>query len=230
MNAKVDLNKLIRCYMSLCPQCYVWHNAETVQNISRSNCGSSSKFGFYSSENNTKKIDALQSYGSCGAVSIIEPKCSSEGCNCSNFPSTNRSTQCSNCYTQNSRKRKRLYSWQRRNKQKQICSEDRTLTEWSKLNSSNFIVCNILSMGSAAKVNDQANSLEPTADNASLAMNNDGNSSQIKEPYNIDVLSSEKLPSSVFDIRPSTSGVQSTSPQVGFTSYIHLNVSYFPIS
>ncbi|KAM0830648.1 hypothetical protein ACQ4PT_066085 [Festuca glaucescens] len=48
---------------------------QMAQNISEGNAVSSSKAGFYSSDN-TQKVDALPSSGSCDAVGIIEPKCS----------------------------------------------------------------------------------------------------------------------------------------------------------
>ncbi|XP_062202743.1 telomerase reverse transcriptase isoform X2 [Phragmites australis] len=214
-----------------CLTCHVRCNAEIAQNISGDTCVNNSNFGFYSLDTTTWKFDALQSSGSYGAARITEPNCSSEECTCSKFPSINRSTKCSSLNTQNHRKRKRLYSWQRRNKQKQICSEDRSSTGWSKINNSNFIVRDILLEDSGADVNDEVHYLDPTVANNSLAMGSDVNNSQTKEPAGVSVLSSEKSPSFVFDIRPSqglscgynTSRIQSTCPQIGLSNFLHLN-------
>ncbi|EMS59171.1 Telomerase reverse transcriptase [Triticum urartu] len=71
-------------------------------NITGGNRGNSSDSAFYCSDN-TQRYDALQSSGSCDAERVIKPNCPSDGCNCSN------------CFTRKPRKRKRLYSWQRRN-------------------------------------------------------------------------------------------------------------------
>ncbi|KAM0830645.1 hypothetical protein ACQ4PT_066085 [Festuca glaucescens] len=172
-------NKQSRSIKAKCSTCYAWRNAQMAQNISEGNAVSSSKAGFYSSDN-TQKVDALPSSGSCDAVGIIEPKCSGDGCNCSN------------CFTQKPRKRKRLYSWQRRSKQKQVCYEDMS-TELSELNKSN----------QAVEVKNQRHSLQPTADNTFLGANNGNNFPQIEEPDNVPVLSSQKSPSSVLDIMPS---------------------------
>jgi telomerase reverse transcriptase len=185
-----------------------------AQSLSGGNPISNSKAEFYNSDN-AKKVDALPSSGSCDAVGAIKPKCSGDGCNSSN------------CFTQKPRKRKRLYSWQRRSKQKQVCYEDRS-TELSKLNKSN----------QAAEVKNQRHSLQPTADNTFLGANNGNNFPQIKEPGNVPVLSSRKSPGSVLDIMPSqglscgysTPGDQSTRPQVGLSSYLQLYLSSLPIS
>ena len=199
-------------------------NAKMKLNITGGNRGNSSDSAFYCSDN-TQKCDALQSSGSCDAERVIKPNCSSDGCNCSN------------CFTRKPRKRKRLYSWQRRSKQKQFCNEDK-LTELSKLNDSYYTLCNLLSDGSAAGVNGQTHSLKHTADNISIGMNNGEFVSQTEEPCNVPVLSLKKPPSSVLDTSPSQdllcgyskSGVQCTSPKVGPSSYSQLNVSSFPIS
>jgi telomerase reverse transcriptase len=185
-----------------------------AQNISGGNPVNSSKSGFYCSDN-TQKVDALPSSGSCDAVGIIKPKCLSDGC------------KCSDCFTLKPRKRKRLYSWQRRSKQKQLCFEDRS-TELSKLNNSN----------QAAEVKNQRHSSQPTADNTSLGMDNDNNFPQTEEPGNVPVMSSKKSPSSVLDIVPSkglscgynTPGDQSTRPQVGVSSYLQLYLDSLLIS
>uniref|UniRef100_A0ACD5ZRJ4 Uncharacterized protein n=1 Tax=Avena sativa TaxID=4498 RepID=A0ACD5ZRJ4_AVESA len=192
-----------------CTTCYMWRNAQMAQNISGGNLVSSLKSGLNCSDN-TQKIDALPSPASCDAVRIIKPKCSNDEC------------KCSNCFTQKPRKRKRLYSWQRRNKQKQLCSEDRS-TELSKLNESKYTVGNLLSDDSAAEVNDQRHSLEPIADTTSFGVNNDTNFPQSEEPCNVPALSSEKSPSSLLDIMGfqglssgyNTSEDQYTSPQTG---------------
>ncbi|PNT76057.1 hypothetical protein BRADI_1g43520v3 [Brachypodium distachyon] len=202
-------NQQSRPMKGKCLMCYVWRNAMMVQNISGGNRGNGSKFGLYCSDN-TQKIDALQSSRS-----------SSDGCNCSNC-------------TQKPRKRKRLYSWQRRSKQKEICYEDRS-TELSKLDTSNYRVSDLLSDGSAAESIDRTHSLEPTVDNNSPAINNGVNFSAVEEPCNIPVMSSKKSPSSVMNISPSqglycgnsTSGLQRRSPQVPLPSYLQLDSGHF---
>ena len=202
----------------------MWRNAEMAQNISGGNAANSSKSGVDCSDN-TQKIDALPSSGSCDAVRIIKPKCPGDGCNCSN------------CVTQKPRKRKRLYSWQRRSKKKQACFEDRS-TELSKLSNSNYAVCNLLSDGSAAGVKNQRRSLQPTAGNSSLGTNNDNNFPQIKEPCNVPVLSSQLSHNSVLDIMPSQGltcgynipGDQYKRPQVGLSSYLQLYLNFLPVS
>ncbi|XP_048541234.1 telomerase reverse transcriptase [Triticum urartu] len=200
-----------------CPTCHVLRNAKMKLNITGGNRGNSSDSAFYCSDN-TQRYDALQSSGSCDAERVIKPNCPSDGCNCSN------------CFTRKPRKRKRLYSWQRRSKQKQFCNEDK-LTELSKLNDSYYTLCNLLSDGSAAGVNGQTHSLKHTADNISIGMNNGEFVSQTEEPCNVPVLSLKKSPSSVLDTSPSQdllcgygkSGVQCTSPKVGPSSYPQLN-------
>uniref|UniRef100_A0A0E0BRK9 Telomerase reverse transcriptase n=1 Tax=Oryza glumipatula TaxID=40148 RepID=A0A0E0BRK9_9ORYZ len=180
----------------------------------------------------TCKIVTQQSCETCGSIRRAESKDPSEGCNCPKFPSDGRSGECCNCYTHNTRKRKRLYSWQRRSKKKQVCSVDESSAEWSKLNGSNFNMSNGPSENLAGKMNDQAQSVELTVDNTSLARSNDDSSSEIKV-INATILSSEKSPCSVFDIRGSQGlschyslsevQYQSTCPQVGPSSYLHLN-------
>uniref|UniRef100_A0A0E0FBG5 Telomerase reverse transcriptase n=1 Tax=Oryza meridionalis TaxID=40149 RepID=A0A0E0FBG5_9ORYZ len=180
----------------------------------------------------TCKIVTQQSCETCGSIRRAESKDPSEGCNCPKFPSDGRSEECCNCYTHNTRKRKRLYSWQRRSKKKQVCSVDESSAEWSKLNGSNFNMSNGPSENLAGKMNDQAQSVELTVDNNSLARSNDDSSSEI-EVINATILSSEKSPCSVFDIRGSQGlschyslsevQYQSTCPQVGPSSYLHLN-------
>uniref|UniRef100_A0A0E0BRK1 Telomerase reverse transcriptase n=1 Tax=Oryza glumipatula TaxID=40148 RepID=A0A0E0BRK1_9ORYZ len=182
----------------------------------------------------TCKIVTQQSCETCGSIRRAESKDPSEGCNCPKFPSDGRSGECCNCYTHNTRKRKRLYSWQRRSKKKQVCSVDESSAEWSKLNGSNFNMSNGPSENLAGKMNDQAQSVELTVDNTSLARSNDDSSSEIKV-INATILSSEKSPCSVFDIRGSQGlschyslsevQYQSTCPQVGPSSYLHLNVA-----
>ncbi|CAM0871602.1 unnamed protein product [Alopecurus aequalis] len=198
-----------RSVKAKCHTCYMWRNAEKAQNISEGNPVSSSKSGFDCSDI-TLRVDALPSSGSCDGVSIIKLKCSGDGCNCSDR------------VAQKPRKRKRLYSWQRRSKQKQACSEDRS-TELSKLSKSDHAVCNISSDGSAAEVKNQRHSLQPTADNNTLGTNNDNNVPQIEEPCNVPILSSQKACSSVLDTMPSHGlscgdnipGAQYTRPQSG---------------
>lgn len=173
----------------------------------------------------TWNFDNLQSSASYGTEKLTEPKCLFKGCNHSEFPSANGSKKCSSLDNQNPRKRKRLYSWQRHNKQKQIYSEDRSSTGWSKINSSASIVLDVLSEDLCATMNDETHPLEPTVDSNSLAMSSDVNDSYTKEPYG--VLSYEKRPTSVFDIRTSkgnnTSRIQSSRPQVGIPNFLHLN-------
>jgi hypothetical protein len=227
------LNKLTSHYMSLCHQCYLWKSANMAENLSI--CHDSSNSGVNSSFSSTCKIVTQQSCETCGSIRRAESKDPSEGCNCPKFPSDGRSGECCNCYTHNTRKRKRLYSWQRRSKKKQVCSVDESSAEWSKLNGSNFNMSNGPSENLAGKMNDQAQSVELTVDNTSLARSNDDSSSEIKV-INATILSSEKSPCSVFDIRGSQGlschyslsevQYQSTCPQVGPSSYLHLNVSF----
>lgn len=190
-----------------------------------------SNVAFSSPDTSTCKFDNPKSSGNCGSAKSTEPNCSIQGCNRSELPLINGSVKCSSFDNQNPRKRKRLYSWQRHNKQKQICSEDRLSTGWSKINISRFGVHDVLLEDLGATVNDKVQFLEPTVDNDSLVMSSDVTHSHTKEPYG--VLSYEKSPSSVFDIRPSqcnsTSRIQSTLPQVVLPNFMHLNVSNFPI-
>ncbi|KAL6644134.1 hypothetical protein ACP70R_018900 [Stipagrostis hirtigluma subsp. patula] len=210
-----------------CPMCCVWRKAEITQNICRGNCVNNSNFGFYSPDASTWKFGAPQSSGSYDTARITHPGCSSEGCNCSILASINQSTKSSSLYTQSPRKRKRLYSWQRNTKRKQICSEDSSSTGWSKISNSGFNVRNILVEDSGAKVNDEVHSLEPAVYSNSSAMSSDMNISRTKEP----VLSSETSPNSVIDTVASrvlstgysTSIIQSTCPQVGSSNFLQLN-------
>ncbi|XP_052138358.1 telomerase reverse transcriptase isoform X2 [Oryza glaberrima] len=213
-----------------CHTCYLWKSANMAENISI--CHDSSNSGVNSSFSSTCKIVTQQSCETCDSIRRAESKDPSEGCNCPKFPSDGRSGECCNCYTHNTRKRKRLYSWQRRSKKKQVCSVDDSSAEWSKLNGSNFNMSNGPSENLAGKMNDQAQSVELTVDNTSLARSNDDSSSEIKV-INATILSSEKSPCSVFDIRGSQGlschyslsevQYQSTCPQVGPSSYLHLN-------
>ncbi|XP_066162081.1 telomerase reverse transcriptase isoform X2 [Oryza sativa Japonica Group] len=215
-----------------CHTCYLWKSANMAENLSI--CHDSSNSGVNSSFSSTCKIVTQQSCETCGSIRRAESKDPSEGCNCPKFPSDGRSGECCNCYTHNTRKRKRLYSWQRRSKKKQVCSVDESSAEWSKLNGSNFNMSNGPSENLAGKMNDQAQSVELTVDNTSLARSNDDSSSEIKV-INATILSSEKSPCSVFDIRGSQGlschyslsevQYQSTCPQVGPSSYLHLNVA-----
>ncbi|XP_052138359.1 telomerase reverse transcriptase isoform X3 [Oryza glaberrima] len=215
-----------------CHTCYLWKSANMAENISI--CHDSSNSGVNSSFSSTCKIVTQQSCETCDSIRRAESKDPSEGCNCPKFPSDGRSGECCNCYTHNTRKRKRLYSWQRRSKKKQVCSVDDSSAEWSKLNGSNFNMSNGPSENLAGKMNDQAQSVELTVDNTSLARSNDDSSSEIKV-INATILSSEKSPCSVFDIRGSQGlschyslsevQYQSTCPQVGPSSYLHLNVA-----
>uniref|UniRef100_A0A0E0MLK3 Telomerase reverse transcriptase n=1 Tax=Oryza punctata TaxID=4537 RepID=A0A0E0MLK3_ORYPU len=98
--------------------------------------------------------------------------------------------------------------------------------------SSNFNMSNGPSENLAGKMNDQAQSFELTVDNTSFARSNDDSSLEIKE-INATILSSEKSPRSVFNIRGSQGlschhslsevQCQSTCPQVGPSGYLHLN-------
>uniref|UniRef100_A0A0E0MLK2 Telomerase reverse transcriptase n=1 Tax=Oryza punctata TaxID=4537 RepID=A0A0E0MLK2_ORYPU len=100
--------------------------------------------------------------------------------------------------------------------------------------SSNFNMSNGPSENLAGKMNDQAQSFELTVDNTSFARSNDDSSLEIKE-INATILSSEKSPRSVFNIRGSQGlschhslsevQCQSTCPQVGPSGYLHLNVA-----
>ncbi|CAD6211237.1 unnamed protein product [Miscanthus lutarioriparius] len=204
--------------------CYLCHNPKMSQNIS-GGCVNNSKVAFSSPDTSTWKFDNPKSSGSYGSANFREPNCLIEGFNHSELPLTNGSMKCSSLDNQNPRKRKRLYSWQRHNKQKQICSEDRLSTGWSKINISRFGVHDVLLENLCATVNDKVQFLEPTVYNDSLAMSSDVTHSHTKEPYG--VLSYEKSPSSVFDIGPSQcnskSRIQSTFPQVGLPNFMHLN-------
>lgn len=126
---------------------------------------------------------------------------------CSELPLTNGPIKCSNLDNQNSRKRKRLYKWQRLKKQKQIfpSSEDKSLTSQSEISTNGFGVHDVLLEDLCATVKDKSQFLEPTVDNDSLAMNI--RTSQCN----------------------STSRIQSTSSQVGLPNFMHLNVSTFSI-
>lgn len=201
------------------------------QNISGGRVNNS-KVAFSSPDTSTWKFHNPKSSGSYGSAKFREPNCLIEGCNHSELPLTNGSMKCSSLDNENPRKRKRMYSWQRHNKQKQICSEDRLSTGCSKINISRFGVHDVLLENLCATVNDKVQFLEPTVDNDSLAMSSDVTHSHTKEPYG--VLSYEKSPSTMFDIGPSQcnskSRIQSTFPQVGLPNFMHLNVRNFPIS
>ncbi|XP_040385217.1 telomerase reverse transcriptase isoform X2 [Oryza brachyantha] len=211
-----------------CHTCYLWKSVDMGESIST--CDDSSNSGVYSSVRSTCKIVAQQSPEKRG--SIRTESNDPEGCNWPQFPSDVRSAECFSCYTQNPRKRKRLYSWQRRNRKKQLYYLDGSSEEWSKLKSRHFNMSNWLLEDPAGKMNYQAQSFEPTVDNTSLARRNVDNSLEIKE-MNADILSSEKSPHSVFDIK-GLQGLschhsmpevqyQSTCPQVGLSSSLHLN-------
>ncbi|PUZ66881.1 hypothetical protein GQ55_3G381900 [Panicum hallii var. hallii] len=187
-------------------------------------CVKNSNVAFASPDISTSKFDTLQSSGSYGTAKFTELSCLSEGCNRSEYSLSNGSIKCSNLDTQNPMKRKRLYSWQRHSKQKQICSEDRLSTRWSKINS-DFMVQDVLLKDSCATVFDEVHPLQLTVDKSSLAMSSDVNSSLTKEPCG--ALRYEKPPSSMSGIRPSqghsTSRIQSTCPQVGIPNLFHMN-------
>lgn len=126
-------------------------------------------------------------------------------------------------------KRKRLYSWQRHNKRKQICPEDSLSTQWSKINNNDFIIQDALSKDLCATVNDEVHPLKLTADKNALAMSSGVDNSLNKESYG--VLCYEKPPNSVFDKLSeghSTSRMQSTCLQIGLANFVDLNVSKFP--
>ncbi|TVT97093.1 hypothetical protein EJB05_57678, partial [Eragrostis curvula] len=204
--------------------CYMWGNTKIAPNLSGDNCVYDSNIGFCSSDASTCKFDALQSSENYCSARTTKPNCSTKGCNYSKFHSISKSTICSSLYSQNPRKRKRLYSWQRLNKQRKICCEDGSAIEWSKINSSDF--------NASAKVSDEVHYLEPALDTDALTMSSDAHDSQIKEPYGVAVSSSEMSSSSVFDIRPSqgpcgcsTPRCQPACPQVGPPSFQHLNSS-----
>ncbi|XP_022680511.1 telomerase reverse transcriptase isoform X2 [Setaria italica] len=199
-----------------CPMFSLCRNPDTPQNIPVG-CVNNSNVAYASSDTSTWKFDTLQSSGSFGTAKCTELNCVSEGCNLFECPLTNGSIKCSGLDNQNPRKRKRLYSWQRRNKQKEICSEDRLSSQQSKRNNSDTIVQDVLLKDLGAMVNDELHPLELTVVKNSVAMISDVNNSLTKEPYG--VLCYEKPPSSVFDIRPSqgniTSRIQSTCYQSG---------------
>ncbi|OQU92566.1 hypothetical protein SORBI_3001G366300 [Sorghum bicolor] len=203
---------------------YLCYLCQMSQNISGGHVNNS-KVAFPSPDTSTWKFDNPKSSGSYGSAKFTEPNCLIEECNRSELPFTNGSIKCSSLDYQNPRKRKRLYSWQRHNKQKQICSEDRLSTGGSKINISRVGVHDVLLEDLGATVNDKVQFLEPTVDNDYLAKSSDVTHSHAKEPYG--VLSYEKSPSSVFDVRPSqcnnTSKIQSTFPQVGLPNFMHLN-------
>ncbi|KAJ1262030.1 hypothetical protein BS78_09G075600 [Paspalum vaginatum] len=206
-----------------CPMSYLCRSPEMSQFVS-GGCANNSNISFSSPDMNTRKFDNLRSSGSYGTAKFTELNCLSKGCNHST-PSASGSKKCSILDDQNPRKRKRLYSWQRHNKQKQICSEDRLSTGWSKINSSDFIVLDVLSEDLCATLNDETHSLGPSVDNNSLPMSSGMNDSHTKDPCG--VLSHEKPLSSVFDIGPSqgysTSRIQSKSPRIGPPNYLHPN-------
>ena len=209
--------------MYLWPQLYLCHNPDI-------GCVNNSKAASTSPDTSTWKFDTLQSSGSYDTAKFTELSCLSEGCNRSEYPLTNGSIKCSNLDNQNPRKRKRLYSWQRHSKQKQICSEDR-LSTWSKKNNSDLMVQDVLLKNSCATVADEVHPSQLTVDKNSLAMGSDVNSSLTKEPCG--ALFYEKPPSSMFGIRHSkghsTSRIQSTCTQVGLPNFFHMTVSKFPI-
>ncbi|KAG2620060.1 telomerase reverse transcriptase-like [Panicum virgatum] len=130
-----------------CPLLYLCHNPDI-------GCVNNSKAASTSPDTSTWKFDTLQSSGSYDTAKFTELSCLSEGCNRSEYPLTNGSIKCSNLDNQNPRKRKRLYSWQRHSKQKQICSEDR-LSTWSKKNNSDLMVQDVLLKNSCATVVDE---------------------------------------------------------------------------
>lgn len=202
------------------PQFSLCSNPDILENISVG-CDNNSNLAFASSDISTWKFDTLQISRSYSTAKCTELNCSSEGCSRSKFPLTNGSINYSGLDNQNPMKRKRLYSWQRHNKQKQICSEDRLSTQ-SKINN-NFIIQDALSKDLCATVNDEVHPLKLTVDNNSLAMSSGVNDSLNKEPYGV---------SSVFD-KPSvghnTSRMQSTCLQVGLANFVDLNVSKFPL-
>jgi telomerase reverse transcriptase len=216
--------------LSSCPQFSLCRNPDIQQNISVG-CVNNSNVAYASPDTCTWKFDALQRSRSFGTAKCTELNCVSEGCNLFECPLTNGSIKCSGLDDQNPRKRKRLYSWQHLNKQKEICSEDRLWTQQSKKNNSDAIVQDVLLRDLGAVVNDELHPLELTVDKNSVAMISDVNNSLTKEPYG--VLCYEKPPSSVFDIKPSqgniTSRLQSTCCQVGLPNFVHLNVSKFLI-
>ncbi|RLN30845.1 telomerase reverse transcriptase [Panicum miliaceum] len=190
-----------------------------------SGCVNNSNVAFASPDTSTWKFDTLQSSGSYGTAKFTELSCLSEGCNRSEYPLTNGSIKCSNLDNQNPRKRKRLYSWQRHSKQKQVCSEDRLSRWWSKINNSDFMVQDALLKDSSATVFDEVHPLQLTVDKNTSAMSSDVNSSLTKEPCG--ALCYEKPPSSMFGIRTSqghsTSRIQSICPQVGLPNFFHMN-------
>ncbi|CAM0148830.1 unnamed protein product [Urochloa decumbens] len=207
-----------------CPMFHLCCNPDIPQNISVG-CINNSNSAFSSPDTSTWKFDTLRSSGSYGTAKFTEVNFLNEGCNRSKCPLTDGSIKCSSLDDQNTRKRKRLYRWQRRNKQKQISSKNKLSTQQSKINNSDFIVQDVLLKDLGATVNDEVHPMELTVDKKSLTMSSDVNNSLTKEPYG--VLCYEKPPSSVFDIRPSqghsTSRIQSTCRQVGLPNFLHLN-------
>ncbi|CAL5093865.1 unnamed protein product [Urochloa decumbens] len=203
-----------------CPMFYLCCNPDISVG-----CINNSNSAFSSPDTSIWKFDTLRSSGSYGTAKFTEVNFLNEGCNRSKCPLTDGSIKCSSLDDQNPRKRKRLYRWQRRNKQKQICSENKLSTQQSKINNSDFIVQDVLLKDLGATVNDKVHPMELTVDKKSLTMSSDVNNSLTKEPYG--VLSYEKPPSSMFDIRPSqghsTSRIQSTCRQVGIPNFLHLN-------
>lgn len=214
--------------MSLWPQFFLCSNPDIPENISVG-CDNNSNLAFASSYISTWKFDTLHISRSYSTAKCTELNCASEGCSRSKFPWTNGSINYSGLDNQNPMERKRLYSWQRHNKQKQICSEDRLSTQ-SKINNNDFIIQDALSKDLCAIVNDEVHPLKLTVDNNSFAMSSGVNDSLNKEPYG--VLCYEKPPSSVFDkpsVGHSTSRMQSTCLQVGLANFVDLNVSKFPL-
>ncbi|KAL6854295.1 hypothetical protein ACP4OV_019198 [Aristida adscensionis] len=219
-------NKKPQSTADKCPTCYLRRKTEIPENISGGNCINNSNSGLFSLDSSTWKFGALQSSGSYDTARITEHNHSREGHSSSKLPFITRATKCSGTYTQNSRKRKRPYSWQRHTKQKQSCSEDRSSTGRSNISNSNFNVCSIVLEDSGAKANDE---LQSSAMSSDVAMRRDVNNSKTEEP----LLSSEKSPKSDFDIRPSLglsggyskSRIQSTCPHVGPPNFLQLNWS-----
>jgi hypothetical protein len=205
-------------------QCYMWGKTEVEPKLSGENSVNNSNVGFHLLDANACKSDVLQRSGNYDTARTTEFNCSFEGFGYSRFHSTSKAAICSGSSVQNPCKRKRLYRWQRYKKHKKICCDDRSSIEWNERNNSGFNAC--------AKVSDEVHSSQPTGDKNSLKMSSDVDYSQIKEPYGVDVLSSEMSPSSVFDIKSShcpcgyyTSRCHPTCPLDGPSGFLHLNVS-----
>ncbi|KAF8659613.1 hypothetical protein HU200_058367 [Digitaria exilis] len=204
-------------------QFFLCSNPDIPENIS-AGCDNNSNLAFASSDISTWKFDTLQSSRNYSTAKCAELNCSTEGRSCSKFPLTNGSVKYSGLNNQNPMKRKRLYSWQRHNKRKQICPEDSLSTQWSKINNNDFIIQDALSKDLCATVNDEVHPLKLTADKNALAMSSGVDNSLNKESYG--VLCYEKPPNSVFDKLSeghSTSGMQSTCLQIGLANFVDLN-------